>query len=180
MKKLVILLIIASFSVTVHAQHIPKWTITDVVNYFNKKNDTIYVVNFWATFCKPCVAEIPDFIRICNKYKKQKVKLLLVSLDLPDYYPAKIAAFAKKKNFNTPIAWLNETNADIFCPMIDKKWSGAIPATIIVNSKTGYRKFVEDEMKPEEFEALLKLAIANSKPISLIKDHSFDPASEPE
>ena len=180
MKKPVILLIIAFFSFVANAQHIPKWKITEVVNYFNKKNDTVYVVNFWATFCKPCVAEIPDFIRISNRYKGQKVKLLLVSLDLPGYYPAKIAAFARKNNFNTPIVWLNETNADIFCPMIDKKWSGAIPATIIVNGKTGYRKFVEDEMKPEQFEALLKLAIANSKPVSIIKDHSFDPAKEPE
>ena len=151
-----------------------------VVDQFNKNNDTVYVVNFWATFCKPCVAELPYFISICNKYKDQKVKLLLVSLDLPDYYPAKIAAFAKKNNFNTAIAWLNETNADIFCPMIDKKWSGAIPATIVVNNKSGYKKFVEDEMKPEAFEATLKLAISKSSSIGFTKDHSFDPVAEPQ
>ena len=164
----------------VNGQKIAKLKIEDVVKSFSANNDTVYVVNFWATFCKPCNEEIPDFIRLTDKYKKQKVKLLLVSLDLPDYYPAKIAAFAKKNNFNTAIAWLNETNADIFCPMIDKKWSGAIPATIVVNNKSGYKKFVEDEMKPEAFEAIIKLAISKSSSIDFTKDHSFDPVAEPQ
>ena len=143
------------------SQIIAKMKMTDVVKYFNKDNDTVYVVNFWATFCKPCVAEIPYFISTCNKYKDRKVKLLLVSLDLPDYFPAKIRAFAKKRKFNTSIAWLNETNADIFCPMIDKKWSGAIPATIIVNNKTGLRQFFEDEMSREQFESVLSKAVGS-------------------
>ena len=105
--------------------------------------------------------------------------MLLVSLDLPDYYPGKIKAFAKKNNYATNLAWLSETNADIFCPMIDKKWSGAIPATIIVNNKTGYRKFVEDEMKATEFEAIVKAALKKTTVVSL-KDHSIDPTAEPE
>ena len=85
-----------------------------------------------------------------------------MSLDLPTFYPARIAAFAKKNNYNTNIVWLNETNADIFCPMIDKKWSGAIPSTIIVNNKTGYRKFIEDQIKPADFEASIKAAITTN------------------
>ncbi len=143
-----------------NSQTIGKWKIEDVLRSFSAKNDTVYVVNFWATFCKPCIAEIPDFIRIVDKYKSKKVKLLLVSLDLPSYYPAKIAAFAKRNNYKTNIVWLNETDADRFCPMIDEKWSGAIPATIIVNNKTGYRKFVEDQISPEAFEASLKTAMS--------------------
>lgn len=134
----------------------------DVVKSFSANNDTVYVVNFWATFCKPCIAEIPDFIRIVDKYKTKKVKLLLVSLDLPSYYPAKIADFAKKNNYKTNIAWLNETDADRFCPMIDSRWSGAIPATIIVNNKTGYRKFVEDQISAEDLEGALKLAMGET------------------
>ncbi len=149
----------------------------DVVQHFEQKNDSIYVINFWATFCKPCVAEIPGFIKITDKYKDQKVKLLLVSLDLPSYYPDKIAAFATKNNFTTNIAWLEETNADYFCPMIDKSWGGSIPATIIVNSKTGYRKFFESEMKGEAFEKELKKAIAEVKMSGM---HSIDPIKEPQ
>lgn len=161
-KKLLFLVIIFAFAATAQSQSIPKWKMADVVKSYTKNNDTVYVVNFWATFCKPCIEEIPDFIKIVEKYKTQKVKLLLVSLDLPTFYPARIAAFAKKNNYNTNIVWLNETNADIFCPMIDKKWSGAIPSTIIVNNKTGYRKFTEDQIKPADFEASIKAAITTN------------------
>ncbi len=140
-------------------QTIAKWKIEDVVKSYSAKNDTVYVVNFWATFCKPCNEEIPDFIRIVEKYKTQKVKLLLVSLDLPTYVPVKLPAFIKKYNYNTNHVWLNETNADHFCPAIDVKWSGAIPSTIIVNNSNGYRKFTEDQISAEEFEASLKEAI---------------------
>jgi thiol-disulfide isomerase/thioredoxin len=139
---------------------IPKWKIEDVVRSFSAKNDTVYIVSFWATFCKPCNEEIPDFIRIADKYKGQKVKLMLVSLDLPSYVAVKLPAFIKKNNYKTNHVWLNETNADRFCPMIDPKWSGAIPATIIVNNNTGYRKFFEDQVKPEAFEATIKEAMA--------------------
>ena len=179
-KRLLILSSIFLFAITANCQSIPKMKMADVVKTFSNGSDTVYVVNFWATFCKPCVGEIPSFINVVNKYKGQKVKLLLVSLDLPGYYPTKIASFVKKSHFNTNIAWLNETNADIFCPMIDQKWSGAIPATIIVNGKTKYKKFFEDEMNAEQFEKELKLALSKTNSIDRSKDHSIDPITEPQ
>ncbi|MGB5008202.1 MAG: redoxin domain-containing protein [Ferruginibacter sp.] len=161
-KRLIFIFTLMVFVMVVSAQDIPKWKIEDVVRSYSAKNDTVYVVNFWATFCKPCIEEIPHFLRLAEKYKSQKVKLLLVSLDLPAYYPAKIASFAKKNNYNTNIVWLNETNADHFCPMIDQKWSGAIPSTIIVNNSNGYRKFKEEEMSAVELERSLQEAIGGN------------------
>ena len=158
-KKMAFIIVLFCFATAAQAQHIPKLKMADVVKSFSGKSDSIFVINFWATFCKPCVAEIPGFIKIANKYKSNKVKLVLVSLDLPSYYPKKISAFATKNNFATNIAWLNETDADYFCPIIDKSWSGAIPATIMVNTKTGYKKFFEGELNGEEFEKELKKAI---------------------
>ena len=162
LKKLLFLFILTGFVLAGKSQRIPKWKIEDVVKSYAAKNDTVYVVNFWATFCKPCNEEIPDFIRIVKKYEKQKVKLLLVSLDLPSYYAAKLPAFIKKYKYNTNHVWLNETNADHFCPAIDEKWSGAIPSTIIVNNKTGYRKFIEDQVSAADFEAAIKEAIGGN------------------
>ncbi len=143
----------------VQAQHIRKLGIVDIENYIAASKDQVLVINFWATFCKPCVAEIPSFIKITNKYKSDSVKLLLVSLDLPSYYPKKIAAFIKQRKFKAPVVWLNETNADYFCPKVDPKWSGSIPATLIINTKTGYRKFFEEEMEEAVFEKELKAVI---------------------
>jgi len=161
MKKLLVgsILLIGIVSFSFAQNNIPKWKITDVEKYMNSGKDEVLVINFWATFCKPCVAEIPTFIQITDKYKDQQVKLLLVSLDLPSFYPKKIAAFAKKNNWNTNIVWLDETNADYFCPKIDAKWSGSIPSTLIMNPKTGYRKFFEEEIEKDKLEAAVKEAI---------------------
>ena len=153
-----LLLIVPGFVI---AQPIPKWKITDVEQYIRDSKDDVLVINFWATFCKPCVAEIPFFISTVEKYKSSKVSLLLVSLDLPSFYPKKIASFAKKNGFKTAIAWLDETNADYFCPKVDNAWSGSIPATLVINKKTGFRKFAEEEMSLASFEAIIKQAISN-------------------
>ena len=107
---------------------------------------TPMIINFWATYCKPCVEEIPYFQGQAKKYEKDGVRLLLVSLDMKSYYPGKVRAFAAQKKFTAPLIWLNETDADYFCPRIDPRWSGALPATLFVNNKTGYRKFYEEQL----------------------------------
>lgn len=137
---------------------IKKWKIIDI-NSLIEKSDSILIINFWATFCKPCVEEIPDLIKFANKYKKEQVALYLVSLDLADYYPAKIKKFVTAKKYAANIAWLDETNADYFCPIISADWSGAIPATLIVNKKNGYRKFYEKKLSAAEIEKEIKLAL---------------------
>jgi peroxiredoxin len=166
MKKILIAIILLTFFYAANSQSIAKWKITDVEKYMAAKNGDILVINFWATFCKPCVAEIPSFISTVEKYKSSQVKLLLVSLDLPSYYPAKIQLFAKKHDFNTRIVWLAETNADYFCPKIDAKWSGSIPSTLIINTKTGYKKFFEEEMTAVQFETALKDVISGTTELS--------------
>lgn len=154
MKKFVLALCLIYFfaEAAYSQQKISEWKITDVENHIAQNKDAILVINFWATFCKPCVAEIPSFIEVCNRYKDKKVSLLLISLDLPSFYPKKIAAFAAKHHFNTPISWLNESNADYFCPKVDAKWSGSIPATLIINTKNGKRIFFEEEISGEALE----------------------------
>jgi thiol-disulfide isomerase/thioredoxin len=137
-------------SLAVAAQEIKKIKITDLEKII-RESKTPLIVSFWATFCVPCIQEIPYFEQSVKKHKKDSVRLLLVSLDLKEDY-AKIKSFAVKRKFTAPIVWLNETNADYFCPKIDSSWSGAIPATIFVNNKTGYRKFYEEKISEETFE----------------------------
>ena len=150
MKKTILFAIVCILSITGYSQDIKKIKITELEKTI-KESKTPLVITFWATFCVPCVQEIPYFQESVNMHKKDSVKLLLVSLDLHEDY-AKIRPFAVKRNLTAPILWLNETNADYFCPKIDSSWSGAIPATLFVNNKTGYRKFYEDQIKKERFE----------------------------
>lgn len=160
MTKLIFTLtILISVFVRTNAQDIPKWKLDDLKAAINSA-DKPTVFNFWATFCKPCVEEIPYFQQLIKKYDSAGVRLVLVSLDLSEAYPKQITSFASKHKFSSPIKFLNETNADIFCPAVDSSWSGAIPASLFINNKTGYHKFFEEQLSREklqkEIESMLK------------------------
>ena len=148
----------------VQGQEIKSVKITDVEKII-AESKTPLIVNMWATWCKPCIEELPYFLVFVNKYNASKgtadsIQLLLVSFDFALSFPDGIAKFAAKRNINAPIVWLDETNADYFCPKIDAKWSGAIPATLFINNKSGYRNFVEEQIShdqlKDEIKAILK------------------------
>ena len=157
MKKITFIIFITFGAFLANAQSIPKWKITDVEDYI-KKSETPVIVNFWATYCIPCIEEIPYFQELVKKYENKGVKLLLISLDFEDFYPSRIKKFADKQKFTAPIVWLDETNADYFCPKIDSAWSGVMPATLLINNKSGFRSFFEEQIPREQLEAeILKL-----------------------
>jgi len=160
MNKFVVLLFVCAinFSVPVRSQSLLSWKITDLQEYINNA-DSVLVINFWATFCKPCIHELPYMQSIAQKLKDKKVAILLVSLDLPEAYPGTIDSFARVNKYTAPVVWLDETNADYFCPRVDKAWSGAIPTTLFINRKKGYRKLVQDEMNKDKFESELRKAL---------------------
>lgn len=150
-------LLIFAFAFT-NAQAIPKWKLDDLKAAISKANKPT-IFNFWATFCKPCVAEIPYFQQLAKKYEKEGVQLVLISLDLSEAYPKQISSFAAKYKFTSPIKFLAETNADLFCPAVDESWSGAIPASLFMNNKTGYRKFFEEQLSKEKLEKEIQAMI---------------------
>jgi thiol-disulfide isomerase/thioredoxin len=136
------------FSVVISAQEIKKIKINELEMTIKESKKPL-IVNFWATFCIPCIEEIPYFEELS---KKHDVELLLVSLDLEDFYPDKIKKFAAKNKFTASMAWLDEYDADYFCPRVDTSWSGAIPASLFVNNQTGYRKFFEEQISKDKLE----------------------------
>jgi thiol-disulfide isomerase/thioredoxin len=138
------------------AQSISKWKIPDYKKLISSSEKQILVLNFWAPFCKPCIEEIPAMIKVAKAHEKNNVKLILVSVDSKSLYPERLTKFVADKKWNAPIAWLDETNADYFCPQIHKDWSGSIPATLIINTATGKQEFTEGEMTASEFQKMLK------------------------
>jgi len=160
-KKLILILLSVFSITTANAQEIKKWKLQDLVAAI-KNSDKPTIINFWATFCKPCIEELPYFQETAKKYDSAGVQLILVSLDLPQAYPKKISAFAAKNKIKAPIVFLDETNADLFCPRVDPNWSGAIPASLFVNNKTGYKKFFEDQLSKEQVEKEI-ISMINSK-----------------
>ena len=138
-----------------NSQTIEKWKIEDLEKYI-EKSDAPTIVNFWATYCVPCLKEIPYFEETVKKHKNKGIKLLLVSLDFKEAYPDKVTSFVDKRKFTSQVVWLDETNADYFCPKIDSTWSGVMPATLFINNKKSVRSFFEEEMSKEKFEEEVK------------------------
>ena len=119
-----------------------------------QKSDHIKVINFWATWCAPCVKEIPLFEKLGRE--RPDVKVTLVSLDLDlDPNPEKVYRFIARKKLESEVVILDEKDPNSYINQIDKNWSGAIPATIIINGRTGKRKFVEKELHEGDLEKLI-------------------------
>jgi thiol-disulfide isomerase/thioredoxin len=119
----------------------------------NTNSNQIQVINFWATWCAPCVKEIPLLEKL-NANKDLSVKITLVSLDYADKVD-KVDAFIHRKNIQSQVLLLDEIDYNSWIDEVDKTWSGAIPATLILNPKTGKRMFVEKELKEGELETLI-------------------------
>jgi len=122
--------------------------------YLNIKNDTTYVYNFWATWCEPCVAELPSFLKLQETYKNKPFKLVLVSLDFPKSVEKSLLPFVAKKKLNAEVILLNDPDANSWIEKVNKEWSGAIPATLIFNAKQ--RKFFEQSFDYETLEKEVK------------------------
>lgn len=105
--------------------------------------DTVYIINFWATWCGPCVRELPVFDALAKQYQAQPVKILLVSLDFKDDVAKKLPQFVARKRLLPEVLWLSETNANVFIPKIAPSWEGAIPATLIRNPQKSFQRFIE-------------------------------------
>lgn len=101
--------------------------------------NTTYVVNFWATWCAPCVKELPHFEQLNSENKK--VKVVLVSLDFKDQYESKLLPYLKKKAIASEVVLLTDKDYNTWLPQVDKDWSGSIPATLII--KNGKKVFAE-------------------------------------
>jgi thiol-disulfide isomerase/thioredoxin len=119
----------------------------------NTASDEIQVINFWATWCAPCVKELPLLEKL-NAQNNLNARITLINLDYADKID-KVNAFMIRKNIQSEVLLLDEIDYNSWIDKVDKNWSGAIPATLIFNPKTGQRKFVEKELKEGELEDLI-------------------------
>ncbi len=123
----------------------------------HKQMDTLYIVNFWASWCNPCVKEIPDFEKINAEYKNKKVKMLMVSLDFPKQVETKVIPFIKEHKMAAEVVLLFDPNANAWINEVSPEWTGSIPATLIY--KNDFRSFREGTYTYEELKQIVESKI---------------------
>lgn len=162
MNKLFISLIALTLTFTLQAQDAQSDSFKKVVNaeqfeaLVNKTDDVLYVVNFWATWCGPCVEELPDFMAVNKKFASNKnFKMLLISLDNARVLNDEVRPFLKKHKITADVYLLDDIKRmNYWMPRVDKSWSGSIPATVFY--KNGKKlQFVEKQLHEKELTTII-------------------------
>ena len=136
---------------------VKSYTYKELKPLLTKNDGKTYVVNFWATWCAPCVKELPYFEKLREEYIDKDVEVILVSLDFPKQIDKRLIPFINKKQLKSNVIVLNDVNEDVWIKDIDSTWSGALPATLIYSKKG--RKFFEQSFEYEELEKELQLLL---------------------
>ncbi len=118
-------------------------------SYLQGESDTLYVINFWATWCKPCIEEMPYFLEAEKEFSAKKFKLVLASLDFSSNLEKRVIPFLKKKGIESEVILIDDIDYDSWIDQVSDKWSGAIPATLFLNHQKGINSFKEGEFDKE-------------------------------
>lgn len=146
MKRLVLIfLFYTGCSITLNAQEVEVIKYPQLLNMIDQCEDgeKIIVYNFWATWCKPCIMELPHFLDLDKKYND--VEVVFVSMDMVEQLENRVKPFVKKKNMTQRVVLVDETDFNAFISKVHPNWSGAIPATLIVNCRDKKTYFYEKQ-----------------------------------
>jgi len=155
-KTKVLILIMLMFSAPIlFSQEIRKIGAEELKAIINNKVDKLHVINFWATWCGPCVTELPYFQKISKEYPTEKVEFTFISLDFPSQAETKLIPFLKNRNYSLNVLLITELDYDLWLRDVDPEWQGNIPATLFYNNSDKKRLFVNDPMDDIELRTII-------------------------
>lgn len=160
MNKIYFILIILFFiSMNLKAQEIKVIGFKELDQMTQQNNDTTYIFNLWATWCKPCVAELPNFMKLDSVYSSKKVKVVFISMNFKKELETQLKPFVADRKIKQSVYLLNDPDANSWIEKLDKSWSGGIPASLIVNNRLKIRKFYEKDFTFAELEEIINQII---------------------
>ncbi|RMG23643.1 MAG: TlpA family protein disulfide reductase [Bacteroidetes bacterium] len=150
MKKLSLMVWLMAALGALNAQHVEVLDFPAFEQRLKTHSDTLFVYNFWATWCRPCVKEMPYFEQLNQEFAHKKVKVVFVSLDFPDQLERLVQPFVEKKNIQSEVVLLNAPNYNEWIDKVSPKWTGSIPATLLSMPAKGIHDFKEQAFEYEE------------------------------
>jgi len=110
------------------------------------KNKT-YVINFWATWCKPCVAELPQIEALHDQFSSDELEIVLLSLDFENQIGSHLLPFIEEHKLRSTVSFLDAGKPNEWIDSVEPQWSGAIPFTLILDSTREKRWFFEGQLE---------------------------------
>ena len=129
--------------------------VSEIKEMLNKEDDKLSVINFWATWCGPCVTEIPHFEKVANEFPAEKVEFILASLDFPSELEKRLKPFIKKNKISLKVVLIEELDYGRWMGLVDKNWQGNLPATLLINNARGKRIFTNQPLNENELRDLI-------------------------
>lgn len=150
-----VILVLISSLLPVRAQEVKVIKFEALQQILSGAGDTLNVVNFWATWCGPCVKELPYFEALVKKPENKKIRVLLVSMDDVKTLDSKVKPFVKQRKIKSEVVLLDEPDLNTWVDKLVPEWSGALPMTLILNDKRKIRKYIGKPVKEEELYSII-------------------------
>lgn len=138
MKSLLVLLLVPFFMTQTATVQVVKWQTLE--KEMTSEKGKIKVVNFWMSGCKSCVEELPHFEQLHRSFGNQ-VEVILVSLDKESAEETKVKPILEKSRITAKVLLLDDADSDTWINKIDPSWSGAIPATVVIDQNNNRRLY---------------------------------------
>jgi len=151
----IIIILLSGSIATLPAQKIEKIGVPELEQILAFPGNELHVVNFWATWCAPCVTELPCFEKLAEEYRNTDVKFILISLDFPSQIDSRLIPFLKENEITADVRVMTDLDYNSWIAKVDDSWQGNIPSTLIFNNAANVRYFLPGEITEKELRDLI-------------------------
>ena len=131
-----LLLLISCSQNNQFSKSVSVYNFDDLFKSIDLSGNKTYLINFWATWCAPCVKEIPHFEYVNQKYSSDSLKVILSCFDYPSQMDSKLIPFLNKNEIKSDVVLIDDLNIRDWMSVVSESWDGAIPATLIINKRS--------------------------------------------
>ncbi|MDX2024632.1 MAG: redoxin domain-containing protein [Deltaproteobacteria bacterium] len=129
----------------------------------NKDSGKFRLVNFWATWCGPCVTEFPELMQMNRQYRGRDFELVTVAAQFPDE-EKQVLAFLKKQQASNANYLFGDNDKYALMESFDKKWEGGLPFTMLLDPKGKVLYQKQGSIEVQKLKALIVKALNAHQP----------------
>ena len=116
----------------------------------------VRVINFWATWCPPCVAELPELAVFYTEHTDKGVAFFAISLDNPNEIEKTVKPFLKEKKVPFPVHVLLERDLEALSGIVKQELAGVLPTTLVYDKTGSVVKMFEGAITKEKLDSVIK------------------------